>query len=107
MLDEPPALFCAQKPEDDPKDGKETVMVVGGEARFRGRASANFGSEVGSPNLSQECEHAPQLSVKGQAPKEEKSSAEPVPKRSDPFGLLHYPLYIVSEENANSSLVMG
>jgi hypothetical protein len=52
------------------------------EARFRGRASANFRSEVGPPNVSQECEHIPQLSFKSQAPKGTKSSAEPVPEDS-------------------------
>ena len=72
MLDEPPALFCTQKPEGDPNGGKETIMVVGGEARFRGRAEALFGSEVRPPNLCQECEHVPQLSYKSQAPKETK-----------------------------------
>jgi hypothetical protein len=81
-------------------------MVVGGEARFRGHASANFRSEVGSPNLCQECEHVPQLSFKSQAPKESKSSAKPLPKRCGPFGLLHCLLYIVFEERASSSLVI-
>src|SRR5947207_4181171 len=81
--------------------------LLGGEARFRGRASANFRSEVGPPSSCQECEHAPQLCLKSQAPKREKSSAESLPKRSDPFGLLHCLLYIVFEGRASSSLVIG
>jgi hypothetical protein len=74
MLDEPPALSAHstlfKRMRIQSRRWQRDKPVVGGEARCRGRASANFRREVWLQSLIRSTNTAPQLINKSQAPKE-------------------------------------